>query len=924
MAMRSSSGRRVSNTRGVASSLSSRSAGCPTSFSESLERGGVDWSWKSAGFRSASGHHSGRTISSSPTEGNCETSQAAPQFGFATPLAHISGFNCPVVKAPSSQSVAEVVKSPGKMMGGLAMALGTHQEEEALSPRGKNVPSNFFPEVDLTALEEAQAEYAVFNTEIVSTAYMLASRAYKGEMRLDGTNQLSHCMIVAQNLADLGLDPETVAAAILHESMRHSDAFRAQLEEFLPSSVIQLVDRVTAMSKISQLYRNHRDEISDERLQDMLVAMEDVKAVIIKLGCRLHNMKTIGYLPMAKQKLMAQETLDIYSVVANRLGVWHLKAELEDVAFSVLHPKEYKALREQAAARQDPELLEETINTIKANMDAAGVEYVDISGRPKNVYGIWKKMKADNMTSLTQVYDVTALRVVVRDKHDCYRAQRVVQSVYRCMHNRSKDFIKVIKKPNGYQSLHETIYGAGDVPAEVQIRTHKMHYIAEYGFAAHWKYKENLSNEDTWLDKEVQYKKWLTAYKLGVHDKKVRPSGSPPTDSSLKALGMHLIDTDPGLSTSGEYVGSPEVDPFLRHERFKLLQPSRSSVSVVVQTQDGVKARDLACGMTVAQLGRELSITSLSGYALTVNQRLPAEGVDVTLQSGDLVQVLPISEVLGRSQNKRESEMDLFGIGGQNNILPINPASMQRVMSGSGVPTFKGFFPSAMPATEPFFSAPSSWAALSSFVWIAYIFRRGWGTMSAWDKRQAIWGILSVFPLLHYLHLDQEFEGWGDVYFFCGRDLRYCTCNFRWNLLGWGKALVLWSFVLSMALGVQRFAIEVGLGGLLPGEEVVTKESFISICWRLIPYWLNNWEQQWGAECSSMTFELPHFAMELLVILPCVQILATPLVNVAAPAPGQEPEEFVRDNYAPNILKGYWEYDPRQKKILQRLKYETM
>ncbi|KXZ41740.1 hypothetical protein GPECTOR_299g810 [Gonium pectorale] len=199
-------------------------------------------------------------------------------------------------------------------------------------------------------------------------------------------------------------------------------------------------------------------------------------------------------------------------------------------------------------------------------------------------------------------------------------------------------------------------------------------------------------------------------------------------------------------------------------------------------------------------------------------------------------------------------------------------------------------------------------------------------------------------------------SGWSSVYFFCGRRLQYCTCNFRWNIRGWAKAIVLWQFVLSATLGAQQFILQAGLGGLLPGEEAVMRESFISICWRLIPYWLNNWEQQWGAEVSSMTFELPHFAVELLIILPCCQIicsrlkvLVTPQVNVLlGPGQGQQgggighqgqgqgpagggqgqagggqggdDRQFVREDFAPNVLEGFWERRPEQRRFLPRVR----
>ncbi|WIA09118.1 hypothetical protein OEZ85_008530 [Tetradesmus obliquus] len=181
--------------------------------------------------------------------------------------------------------------------------------------------------------------------------------------------------------------------------------------------------------------------------------------------------------------------------------------------------------------------------------------------------------------------------------------------------------------------------------------------------------------------------------------------------------------------------------------------------------------------------------------------------------------------------------------------------------------------------------------------------------------------------MLCFLAFDSSFRSWGDVYFFCGPQMQYCTCGFRWNLAGWSKAFILWNFVLSAALGVQRLIIQLGLCGLLPGEEVVTRESFISICWRLIPYWLNNWEQQWGAECSSMMFELPHFAVELVIILPCVQILcsrmkvlAMPSVNAALPPRRDGRPQLVREEYVPNVLRGCWERQPAQRHIWQRIR----
>ncbi|GAX83616.1 hypothetical protein CEUSTIGMA_g11040.t1 [Chlamydomonas eustigma] len=404
----------------------------------------------------------------------------------------------------------------------------------------------------------------------------------------------------------------------------------------------------------SQLYRNHRDEVNDERLRRMMLAMEDVRAVLIKLACRVHNMKTLSALSEDKQRAFAQETLDIFAVVANRLGCWSLKAELEDLSFAVLYPEQYSQVKCMVSSRQDSAALEATVQAIKAGLEEKGIQYEEISGRPKNLYGIWQKMIKNNESNVDRIYDVIALRVVVSgNKHDCYQAQRVVQGLYRCMPERSKDFIRVTKKANGYQSLHETIYGEEEQPIEVQIRTSKMHYIAEYGFAAHWKYKESSSSTDDWLDKEIQYKKWLMSYGLGIHDKKIRPVGSPPTDSSLKSLGAAYLEPSSSGRPSGmrSHSAPGRVDPFLRHDRFKLEQPApRSVVTVVLQTQDNVQPKEVNAGLTAQQLAAQLAVEHLPGYVMVLNQRVvfpSQQGSAATpLKDGDLVQVLPLSQVI--------------------------------------------------------------------------------------------------------------------------------------------------------------------------------------------------------------------------------------------------------------------------------------
>ncbi|EFJ40309.1 hypothetical protein VOLCADRAFT_78003 [Volvox carteri f. nagariensis] len=596
-----------------------------------------------------------RSVASSPKTADAKpvaSSNAPVTFGFSV------GTSSPFIDEGKFSFPSRPANCSSAPRGLLSRALSNepikeHELGPAMLPAVSADPSvdplMFFPGIPLDLLRQAQASYPVFHKELVVTAYGLAARAHANQLRKNGDSLLSHCVEVAKLLAGLGLDEEAVAAGLLHECLS-SDVYRSQLEEFMPPSVVSVLDRVNTISEMSRLYRQHSTSgsFTEETFRRMLVAMEDVKAVLVKLADRIHNMRTVRILPIERQEALARETLEVYSVVANRLGVWCLKAELEDLAFSVLHPEEYTWLKNAVRSRQDPVALEATINAIKGALHSHGVKYEDISGRPKNLYGIYSKLKKDGKPltseSLGAVYDLMALRVIVASKHECYTALRAAQSVYRTMPARSKDFIKDIKKPNGYQSLHETVYGEGDVPVEVQIRTHKMHYIAEYGFAAHWKYKEKLDSEDEWLEKETQYKRWLTQYKLGVHDKKVRPQGSPPTDGSLKSLGVAYLDAPEDQQGS-------LLDPFLRHQRFKLQVPVKTEVSVLLATSDGVETKEFPLGTTAQHLWQELGLGLQPGYALTVNNRLPSG--EAALQSGDLVQVLPLATVLTRSPQDR-------------------------------------------------------------------------------------------------------------------------------------------------------------------------------------------------------------------------------------------------------------------------------
>mmetsp|Transcript_19384 Transcript_19384/g.33486 ORF Transcript_19384/g.33486 Transcript_19384/m.33486 type:complete len:777 (+) Transcript_19384:216-2546(+) len=628
----------------------------------------------------------GRNVASSPTASSV-ASGAAIVVAASQPAAMIfSGFALPATSpfstaqtSQAQQSAAAMqTKSQGLLSQALSSSVQAHEPETSFQRQ-----HSFFPDVDVSLLLDLQERHELFHSELVRTAYMLAAKVHKGQQRKDGSSQLSHCVMAALKLAELGLDAETVAAGFLHDALSSQPLCRGQLEEFMPSGVMQIVERVTVINEISHLYRHNKEALGEEKMRRMLLAMEDIKSVLVKLACRVHDMKTVGALPPDTQISFARETLDVFSVVANRLGVWSLKAELEDLAFAVLHPEEHARVQHAMTARQDPAALEATIARIKEQLDARGLPYEDISGRPKSLYGVWCKMEAGGITDMDKVYDVTALRVVMADKHQCYQAMRCVQEVYNCVPNRYKDYIKQEKKANGYQSLHETVYGEGGQPVEVQVRTHKMHYIAEYGFAAHWKYKEQLPAQDQWLEKEVQYKKWVATYKLGLHDRKVRFFGAPLHETALTSLGMHLLDGQGGDAPPG-------VDPFLRHDRFKLQAPPKQGVSVMLRTQAKCETRDLPLGFTASQLAMALNVGDLPGYELTVNSRVPAPGL--LLQSGDLVQVRPSTFLTHVSlASSAGSPPALSSSLDSNDIIassvsPISHSSVMHRVSASSLP----------------------------------------------------------------------------------------------------------------------------------------------------------------------------------------------------------------------------------------------
>ncbi len=371
--------------------------------------------------------------------------------------------------------------------------------------------------VDLEGIvKEMLRHYPDGDAELVRRAYAYAAEAHAGQKRVSGEPYITHPAAVAMLIAELGMEAATVAATLLHDVPEDTARTAEDIRLEFGDEIGRLVEGVT---KLGRLQGQSRDAHQAENIRKMFLAMaDDLRVVIIKLCDRLHNMRTLGPLPIEKQKRIARQTIEIYAPLAHRLGIWQIKWELEDLAFKYLEPEQYKEVAEHLAARRHvrERSIDQAMKTLASELERAGIR-AELSGRAKHLWSITQKMRRKNV-GFDEVYDLLAIRVIVADVPACYAALGVVHTLWPPIPGQFDDYIAV-PKANLYQSLHTAVMGPGGQPLEIQVRTQEMHALAEYGIAAHWRYKEGgKADRDRDYESKLAWVRQLLEWQHDVTD----------------------------------------------------------------------------------------------------------------------------------------------------------------------------------------------------------------------------------------------------------------------------------------------------------------------------------------------------------------------------------------------------------------------
>jgi guanosine-3',5'-bis(diphosphate) 3'-pyrophosphohydrolase len=432
------------------------------------------------------------------------------------------------------------------------------------------------------------------NSLLVCRAFEFAYELHKGQYRASGEPYICHPVAVAGLLRDLGGDSAMIASGFLHDVVEDTDVTPEEIEEHFGEEVRQLVEGVTKLSKFNFESKTERQA---ENFRRMFLAMaQDIRVIVVKLADRLHNMRTLEHLSPEKQRRIARETMEIFAPLANRLGIGRFKWELEDLSFKYLEPTAYRQMQEHVTdKRADREArLIQVAETLRQRMHQADLQLVDVSSRPKHLYSIYRKMEMQKK-DFHEIYDVAAIRLIVGNNEECYRALAIVHDAFRPIPGRFKDYIG-LPKPNRYQSLHTVVIGNMGKPIEVQIRTLEMHHIAEYGIAAHWKYKEAGTSSNARMTADDEKFTWLRQLLEWQNDLK-------DAQEFLENVKGNLFDED-------VYVFTPNGD---------VISLSRGATPVDFAYRIHTEVGNHCCGARV------------NGRIVTL---------DTSLENGDIVEIL--------------------------------------------------------------------------------------------------------------------------------------------------------------------------------------------------------------------------------------------------------------------------------------------
>ncbi len=568
-----------------------------------------------------------------------------------------------------------------------------------------------------------QDNFSAMDREIVQHAFQFALSAHKGQVRVSGEPQINHCLSVAIILAELRAQTAVIVAGLLHDTIEDTSTTLDDIKNEFGEEVAKLVDGVTKLANLPQISgydfskdelqkeidttpdksisistkpgaKNRKADLRQENLRKTLMAMsEDIRVILIKLADRLHNMRTLGYLPEPKRKKIAQETLDIWAPLANRLGIWRIKWELEDLAFRYVNPEKFKEIAENLSDRraQREDQINKIIDRLKGLMKQAGIS-ADISGRPKHIYSIYRKM-VDKGKPFEMVRDLRAVRLIVPSIEDCYASLGVIHTNWRPIPHEFDDYIAA-PKDNYYQSLHTAVIYDDGKPLEVQIRTNEMNNNAEFGIAAHWRYKEKTKNYDAyeqrinWLRRVMEWRtdiqdaqEFVEGVKTDVFQDQVYiftprgdiinlPSGSTPIDFAYHVhteighrcrgakVNGKLVGLDYTLKTGDQVViltakqGGPSRDWLNPSLGLVKTQRSRSKIQQWFKRQD--REQNLSQGKLILDREmRRLGIENTDRNELTRSFDLHSEDeLYVAIGTGDISPLRIVNRLL--ELNKQE------------------------------------------------------------------------------------------------------------------------------------------------------------------------------------------------------------------------------------------------------------------------------